>query len=164
MILKCHRCKHGWDYQGHGKFYVTCPHCYSKIRLVNTTTDIKSDDKISRIQELSESGRLGISLMGILELLKRQNDDIEKLKDELKATRITLLFLIARTDVNIGPKPSGDAMDEVAKRADSYIRMYESALASSRTSAETSVSATTKLIKFPKLPFEEISNLQGDTA
>jgi len=102
--------------------------------------------------------------MGILELLKRQNDDIEKLKDELKATRITLLFLIARTDVNIGPKPSGDAMDEVAKRADSYIRMYESALASSRTSAETSVSATTKLIKFPKLPFEEISNLQGDTA
>lgn len=35
MKIKCSRedCQHEWDYGGHSKFYITCPHCYNKVNL-----------------------------------------------------------------------------------------------------------------------------------
>lgn len=33
MKLRCKRCKWQWDYKGKGEYYVTCPHCYSKVRI-----------------------------------------------------------------------------------------------------------------------------------
>ena len=30
--MKCHRCKHEWEYKGSSDFYITCPNCYSKTK------------------------------------------------------------------------------------------------------------------------------------
>ena len=34
--LKCtnQKCNHEWDYKGKSKFYVTCPHCYNKFKII----------------------------------------------------------------------------------------------------------------------------------
>lgn len=31
--MKCSKCKHEWNYKGKSKYYVTCPHCYRKIKI-----------------------------------------------------------------------------------------------------------------------------------
>lgn len=31
--LKCPRCKHQWEYKGKNPYYVTCPHCYTKVNI-----------------------------------------------------------------------------------------------------------------------------------
>ena len=31
--LECKKCKHKWAYKGKSIYYVTCPHCYNKVRL-----------------------------------------------------------------------------------------------------------------------------------
>ena len=35
MKMKCRnpRCNYVWDYKGRSKFYVTCPHCYNKVKI-----------------------------------------------------------------------------------------------------------------------------------
>jgi len=33
MKVKCPKCKHGWNYLGKSKYYITCPHCYKKINI-----------------------------------------------------------------------------------------------------------------------------------
>jgi hypothetical protein len=35
MKKKCKKCGHEWDYKGKSKIYVTCPQCYSKIKINN---------------------------------------------------------------------------------------------------------------------------------
>ena len=33
MKVKCHKCKHEWDYKGKSDYYITCPQCYRKINV-----------------------------------------------------------------------------------------------------------------------------------
>ena len=34
MVMRhCPKCKHAWDYAGDSKYYITCPHCYSKVKI-----------------------------------------------------------------------------------------------------------------------------------
>jgi len=35
MEIKCtnKKCNHVWNYKGKSKFYVTCPHCYRKVKI-----------------------------------------------------------------------------------------------------------------------------------
>lgn len=32
--LACQRCEHEWTYKGADERYASCPHCYTKVRLV----------------------------------------------------------------------------------------------------------------------------------
>jgi ribosomal protein S27E len=31
--MECRKCGHDWKYAGHSEFYVTCPHCYTKVKV-----------------------------------------------------------------------------------------------------------------------------------
>ena len=42
--LRCPKCKHEWDYKGKSKYYLTCPHCYKKIK-VEDSQEVKEDQK-----------------------------------------------------------------------------------------------------------------------
>lgn len=40
--MKCKKCGHIWDYKGKSEYYVTCPHCYSKLRIKEKEDQIKN--------------------------------------------------------------------------------------------------------------------------
>ena len=42
MKIKCKKCNHEWEYKGKSNYYVTCPHCYNKIRKDGKDTKKKS--------------------------------------------------------------------------------------------------------------------------
>jgi len=31
--MTCKKCNHSWEYKGESKYYVTCPHCYNKVKV-----------------------------------------------------------------------------------------------------------------------------------
>jgi len=33
MKLKCKKCGNEWEYKGSNKYYATCSHCLSKVRI-----------------------------------------------------------------------------------------------------------------------------------
>jgi ribosomal protein S27E len=33
MKTKCNKCNHEWEYKGKSEYYVTCPHCYTKVNI-----------------------------------------------------------------------------------------------------------------------------------
>ena len=39
MRLRCHHCGHEWDYKGKSKYYATCPVCYYKVRIRESSKD-----------------------------------------------------------------------------------------------------------------------------
>jgi hypothetical protein len=41
MKAKCGRCEYVWDYTGKSKWYMTCPRCYTKIRVTKLTSKKK---------------------------------------------------------------------------------------------------------------------------
>ena len=39
MRLRCRHCGHEWDYKGRSKYYATCPVCYYKVRIRESSED-----------------------------------------------------------------------------------------------------------------------------
>jgi len=35
--MKCKKCNHEWEYNGKSELYVTCPHCYRKIKVIDNS-------------------------------------------------------------------------------------------------------------------------------
>jgi DNA-directed RNA polymerase subunit RPC12/RpoP len=31
--VKCKKCNYEWNYKGKNPYYVTCPHCYTKVNV-----------------------------------------------------------------------------------------------------------------------------------
>jgi len=38
-------CRHEWNYKGTSRFYLTCPHCYRKVKVAHARKEMTDDDK-----------------------------------------------------------------------------------------------------------------------
>jgi Zn finger protein HypA/HybF involved in hydrogenase expression len=47
--LRCKRCGHRWTYRGNNEYWASCPHCYTKVKVV--AADDRSNDLIDVVVE-----------------------------------------------------------------------------------------------------------------
>ena len=51
--LTCKRCLHCWEYHGNNQFYASCPHCLTKVSIVNKTHE-RHNNKHTQMPELNK--------------------------------------------------------------------------------------------------------------
>ena len=47
--LRCKRCEHEWTYRGKNTYWASCPHCYTKVKVV--AADDAPNDLIDAVAE-----------------------------------------------------------------------------------------------------------------